>query len=29
VICLVVLMPWIAQHLVEYARELFSSGLMH
>jgi flagellar biosynthesis protein FliQ len=29
VICLIALMPWIAQHLMEYARELFSSGLVH
>ena len=28
VACLVVLMPWMAQHLIEYARELFSSGLI-
>ena len=29
VACLVVFMPWMAQHLIEYAREIFSSGLAH
>jgi flagellar biosynthetic protein FliQ len=29
VVCLIVLTPWMAQHLVEYTRELFMSGLMH
>lgn len=27
--CAVVLLPWMGQQLIEYARQMFGNGLMH
>jgi flagellar biosynthetic protein FliQ len=27
--CLVLLLPWMGQHVVEFARQVLSGGLMH
>ena len=29
IVCTIVLLPWIGQQLIEYARQMFGNGLMH
>ncbi len=28
IVCVVVLLPWMGQHVIEYARQMFGDGLM-